>query len=251
MKLRKLAPRYLFVTGTDTGAGKTILTALLLAQAQAHLSPRKTVAALKPFCSGGRSDAELLFAMQQRGPRPVIARLEEVNPFHYAAPLAPARAAQLERRRVRIEDALAAIESIKADTVLIEGAGGLLAPLGAGFSALDLIEQLEAEVIVAAPNRLGVLNHARLTVEALQHRGLRRIRIALIEPGQPDEAAVYNREDLARLIRPLPVITIGHLQDCRTDPAFLEEAARGMAKSLAQLLPTRVLKSHRRLSPVR
>ncbi len=237
MKLSKLAPRYLFITGTDTGAGKTILTALLLAHAQAHLSPRKTVAALKPFCSGGRSDAELLFAMQQRGSRPVVSRLDQVNPFHYSAPLSPARAAQLERRRVRIEEALAAIESIQADTVLIEGAGGLLAPLGVSFSALELIEQLDAEVIVAAPNRLGVLNHARLTVEALQHRGLRRIRIALIETSAPDKSAAYNRTDLASLVRPLPVVTIGHLRNCRADPGFLEAAARGMAKSLAQLLP--------------
>lgn len=228
--------RRIFITGTDTGAGKTILTALLFSHAQSQGLARRTVGALKPFCSGERTDAELLFSMQQRSPRTSSLTLDEINPFYFPTPVAPARAAALAGRRIRLREASTSIQRICSDLLLIEGAGGLLAPLGDGFSALDLIEELSAEVIIAAPNRLGVLNHTLLTLEALRHRRVSQIRIALIGVEHADGSSAYNRPDLMRLAKPCAVVPIPFVRDCRPEPACLDRAARTMARSLSRLL---------------
>jgi dethiobiotin synthetase len=196
--------RTIFVTGTDTGVGKTILTGLLVAHAletaKNEPSGGLPVAALKPFCSGGRRDAELLWELQDRR-----IPLDVINPFHYAQALAPRTAARLENIEASFKQTLEAIGRVKAGLRLIEGAGGLLTPLGTNFAAADIVRQLACEVLVAAPNRLGMLNHTMLTLEALKHRGVSSVKIVVMNHSGGDESTRYNVEDLRELAAPFPV----------------------------------------------
>ena len=96
--------RTIFITGTDTGVGKTLLTALLLT----HLRDGGCKArALKPFSSGGREDAELLFKLQDGE-----LTLDEINPFHFSEPLAPLVAARIHRRSISLREVLAHIRGV-------------------------------------------------------------------------------------------------------------------------------------------
>ncbi|HMJ91105.1 MAG TPA: dethiobiotin synthase [Candidatus Acidoferrum sp.] len=189
-------PRIIVITGTDTGAGKTVLTCLL---ARYLRNKGVNVAALKPLCSGGRSDAQLLRRAADAG-----LKLDDVNPWHFRAPLAPAFAARREKRAVTVRDVSSHIWNIahRFDVVLVEGAGGLLSPLGEHFSTRELISALGADLIIAAQNKLGVVNHVRLTLEALQPVVAARARLALMSPPRSDDASRSNVELLGEFMSP-------------------------------------------------
>jgi len=187
---------FFFITGTDTGVGKTILTSLLAR----HLRERGVaVAALKPICSGGRADARLLHSSLDGA-----LTLDEINPWHFRAPLAPLLAARRERRRVELANVLSHVRKIRRrfDVVLVEGAGGLLSSLGEDFNARDLIVSLRAVPIIVCPNRLGVVNHVLLTVEALPRAVARRTPVVLMSPRRPDLASRTNPNFLASILGP-------------------------------------------------
>jgi len=180
-----------FITGTDTGVGKTVLTALLAR----HWRERGVnAAALKPVCSGGRGDVRVLSAALGRALAP-----DEINPWHFRAPLAPLLAARRERRRVRLTDVLAHVRAIQKrfDVVLIEGAGGLLSPLGEDFNSRDLLAALRATPLVVGPDRLGVVNQVLLTRAALPRRQAAAARVILMSPAKPDAATGTNAGLLA------------------------------------------------------
>ena len=221
-----MTQRVIFITGTDTGVGKTVLTALLLIHAQAGV--KGTVAALKPFCSGGRDDAQLLCDLQEGQ-----LTLDQVNPFHFPEPLSPSTAARLAGREITLHETLAAIRRVKADLLLIEGAGGLLAPLGEHFTALDLIKELRAQVIIAAANRLGVINHTSLTLDALPATSLPTVKIALISTPRVDLSSNHNLQDL-REWTSKPLIPIPNLGDINVQS--LRSSATGLEAELQQLL---------------
>ena len=175
-----------FITGTDTGVGKTVLTALFTR----FLRERGiNVAALKPICSGGRDDARILRAASAG-----VITLDEINPWHFRAPIAPVLAARRERKRVKLADVLAHVRAMQKrfDVVLIEGAGGLLSPLGEHFNSRELLTALRATPIVVCPNRLGVVNQVLLTLEALPKKFRRRARVVLMSPPKPDAATASN-----------------------------------------------------------
>ena len=161
-------PRTFFITGTDTGVGKTTLTSLLLQ----HLRRRGFPAlALKPFCAGSRADAELFWTLQ-RGEL----GLNEINPFYFPEPVAPFVAGRLHRKGVPLSAVIRHIEGVRlrfphCSHLLIEGAGGLFVPLGERYTVLDLIVALACEVVVVAANKLGTINHTLLTIDALRRAG--------------------------------------------------------------------------------
>src|SRR5262245_59423562 len=137
-----MASRIFFITGTDTGVGKTVF-AVLVTQ---HLRGRGfRVAALKPVCSGNRKDARLL-----RKAAGKALPLDEVNPWHFRAPLAPLLAARMEKKRVRLREAVAHIRRVAKsfEVVVVEGAGGLLSPLAEDFDSRVLINALGATPIM-------------------------------------------------------------------------------------------------------
>lgn len=160
-----------FVTGTDTGAGKTFVCCALLHRfAQAGLS----TIGMKPVAAGldangCNEDVELLRAASS-----VAAAPELINPFAFKSPIAPHLAAAEEGRDIRfapIHNALNALRQ-QADVVVVEGVGGFRVPLGPEGDSADLAQTLGLPVILVVGLRLGCINHALLTVEAIQVRGL-------------------------------------------------------------------------------
>ena len=191
-----MGSRILFITGTDTGVGKTMLASLLAR----YLRKRGiAAAALKPICSGSRADARALHSSLDGA-----LTLDEINPWHFRAPLAPLLAARREHRQVDLAHVLAHVRRIEGrfEVVLVEGAGGLLSPLGEDFNARDLIIALRAVPIIVCPNRLGVVNHALLTLEALPRAAARRALLVLMSSRQDDLAGRTNPRLLATSLGP-------------------------------------------------
>jgi dethiobiotin synthetase len=222
-----LTARTIFVIGTDTSVGKTAATAMLLAHAQAEGT---NVRALKPFSTGSGGDEALLASLQKSTLR--------INFFNYREPIAPWSAAKLHQKTVSIEAALQPIKEHResCELLLVEGAGGLLTPLGEKFSAADLITELHAEAIVVAANRLGVMNHTLLTVEALRHRGVKRIRVALVELAGADVSRKSNLADLTELLGTINVVPIPYLENFRAEAEFIRASAKKLRSELAALL---------------
>jgi len=197
----------IFITGTDTGVGKTLLTALLLH----HLRQSGVRAlAMKPFCSGGRADVKLLQSLQ-----PGELSELEMNPFYFKEPVAPMVAARKNQRNIRLSEVVARIKRVekKCDCLIVEGSGGLLVPLGKQFSVADLISKLNCQVIVAARNRLGTINHTLLTINALQSIGksARELSVVLMATQKPDFASFSNEKALSELLKPIKVLKISFL----------------------------------------
>jgi dethiobiotin synthetase len=183
----------IFITGTDTGVGKTVLTALL---AQFLRERGVKIAALKPICSGGRNDALALCDALN-----TALTLDEINPWHFRAAIAPKLAARLEKKTVKLAAVLAHIRAIqkKFDVTLVEGAGGLLSPLGENFDSRDLLAALHATPVIVAQNRLGAVNHILLTREALPKKLQAKAKLVLMSPAKPDAATAGNGKLLAEV----------------------------------------------------
>ena len=218
-----------FITGTDTGVGKTVLTALLTR----HLRERGINAvALKPVCSGDRADARALHTASAGA-----LTLDEINPWHFRAPVAPLLAARRERRRVALADVLAHVRTMQKrfDVVLVEGAGGLLSPIGDNFDSRDLIAALRATPMVVCPNRLGVVNQVLLTLAALPRSASRRARVVLMSPVKPDASTSTNVSLLAEFLDAKRIYCLPWLGG-RIDPekvlkdSHVRRALRALAK---------------------
>jgi dethiobiotin synthetase len=221
--------RVLFITGTDTGVGKTVLTGLLLARA---LEKGLKVRALKPVCTGDRADGELLFQLQS-GKLP----LNQINPLFFATPVTPLLASRLEGTQLTMSHLMALVLAHESDSdlLLVEGAGGLLSPLGENFSLADLAEALSPEVIIAAHNKLGVLNHTLLTVEVLKKRQGIHPRIALMEHGgPPDPSQNYNLQLLQELLPRTTIELIPPLN--KVDAEEIRKTAEALRPKLDRLL---------------
>jgi len=163
-----------FVTGTDTGVGKTLCAAGLL---EAFKQQGLTTIAMKPVASGceqtadGLRNEDALLLMKHMSEQ---ANYEEVNPYAFLPPMAPHLAAA---RTNNVIDSGALVEQAellanRANRIVIEGAGGWLAPLNERQTFADLALQFGLPVIVVVGIRLGCLNHALLTVENIQQRGV-------------------------------------------------------------------------------
>jgi len=178
----------LYLTGTNTGVGKTTLSRLLLQRARER---NLRVAAMKPFCTGGRDDAEQLHALQIAG-----LTLDELNPFYFTEPVTPYIAARNENRSITLSETIDSIKKIqsKGCPLLIEGAGGLMSPLGNRFTLIDIINELPGKVVVVAPNILGVLNSALLTHEGFikNQRATSDLRFVLMFGFTADLASATN-----------------------------------------------------------
>jgi dethiobiotin synthetase len=223
-------PGIIFVTGTDTGVGKTLFTGLLFL----HLrSCGIRTLAMKPFSSGDRGDAKTLLGLQAGE-----VRLPEINPHHFRAPLAPLVAARKEKKSVRLAEAVADIRKLsrRCQVLLVEGAGGLMAPLGEGYTVADLIRRFDCEVVVVAGNRLGVINHTLLTVGALQDVGVKRIVVALMDRGGREASRRSNRQILAEMLGPVGVIGVRYLGKGALKMRALKKNAEKIKKTLARFV---------------
>ena len=222
--------RLTFVTGTDTGAGKTVTTALLLA----HLRQRGFKAlAIKPFCSGNRSDPALLQALQDHE-----LSISEINPFFFPEPVAPLVAARKQHQQIPLKDVLKHVSAIggRCEQLLIEGVGGLLVPLGEGYSVLDLIQCLKPTVIVVARNKLGTLNHTLLTVERLRAAAIRSIKVALADTRTAAPATVSNAKILIELLAPTPVFHLPFLGPQASRVSVIRRSSVRLSRMLSRVL---------------
>jgi dethiobiotin synthetase len=164
-----------FVTGTDTGVGKSLVAASLL-RAQAGWGRR--VLGMKPVAAGAQwrdgawhnEDVDLLAAAAS-----VAAPAGDICPFLFEQPLAPHIAAELAGATIDPRRILQAYERLRAraEAVVVEGVGGFRVPLAPGFDTADLALRLGLPVVLVVGLRLGCLNHAALTAEAIVGRGLR------------------------------------------------------------------------------
>ncbi len=191
-----------FITGSDTGAGKTVLTVLLAA----HLRQKKIrVAALKPLCSGGRDDAQMIFEALGG-----LLSLDEINPWHFRAAVAPALAAQREKKSVTRDQVTRHVRAVqkKFAVTLVEGAGGLMSPLGGDFDSRDLITALDARPIIVAQNKLGAVNHLLLTLEALPKNLRLKTKIVFMSPPKADAASRSNAALLGQFFPAQRIFTL-------------------------------------------
>ncbi len=189
----------LFIAGTDTGVGKTWVTVRLLR----HLREGGHGAVgLKPVECGGRGDAAAL-----REACGGALSLDEVKPVHVEEPLAPAALENPPRIDFdAIRDHCASLAG-RHGTVLVEGAGGWLAPLDARRTMADLAAALGLPVLLVAANRLGVLNQVLLTLRAVEATGLACRAVFLNDlDAAPDPSRASNARVLREIVPGLPVI---------------------------------------------
>lgn len=198
--------RGLFVTGTDTGVGKTVLAAAIVAALRAD---GVDVAAFKPVVTGldepdptRPADHELLAAAAGR---PVA----EVTPHTFGPPVSPHLAAQLAGTALDPAALVAAARALRGEVVIAEGVGGLLVPLTLGYTVRDLAVDLGWPVVIAARPGLGTISHSLLTVEAARAAGL-DVRAVVLTPW-PDEPSVLERANVEAIERlgGIEVATLG------------------------------------------
>jgi dethiobiotin synthetase len=200
-------PPGLFITGTDTGVGKTYAAAAI---ARAVRAAGFTVGVYKPVSSGGDDDALALWeAAGQPG------GLERVCPQRFAAPLAPHLAARAEWREVDSDLLREGLKywQARSDFVIVEGAGGLLSPLTADEYNADLALEFGYPLVVVAHNKIGVINQVLQTVlTARRHRdGLSVAAVVLnsVTPPGDDPSLATNRDELTKRCD-VPVIELAY-----------------------------------------
>jgi dethiobiotin synthetase len=185
----------LFITGTDTGVGKTHTAVQLLRLLRAAGT---NCAGMKPICCGDRRDAELL--LKASGDNLTI---DDVNPVWLKTPAAPIVGSFLEEVNINIEQILAAFRALqdRVEHVIVEGVGGWLVPIRSDYFVSDLVVEMGLPVLVVAQNRLGCLNHTVLTVRSVLQHKLPCVGVALNGvPDTSDTAAVTNADILKKIL---------------------------------------------------
>jgi dethiobiotin synthetase len=155
-----------FITGTDTGVGKTFVSSLLVRGLRAK---GLDAVGMKPICCGERDDALMLHAASDEA-----IPLNDVNPFWLRTPAAPYTAALIENRPIDLALVRATCARVAAEheSIVVEGIGGWRVPIARDYDIADLAVELGLPVIIVVANRLGALNHALLTYESVTARKL-------------------------------------------------------------------------------
>jgi dethiobiotin synthetase len=194
------------VTGTDTGVGKTLVTCGVVRAARAL---GKRCVGIKPFCTGDPGDVERITAANGY----VLPR-HRVNPVWFRAPLAPYVAALVENRVVDVQGAKESYFALakEFESILVEGAGGLLVPILEGYDFRELAAEWELEIMLVVANRLGALNHALLTVEAIKTHGLRLRAVVLNQINESESLAEQTNPGILAHLLPAPLICLAHGQ---------------------------------------
>jgi dethiobiotin synthetase len=215
-----------FVTGTDTGVGKTVAAAVL-----AHIARSRglRVRYLKPVqtgvAPGALGDADFVRS---------AAGVDADELERFTEPLAPAVAAERAGRVLEVAGLAAAILRVAAtaDETFVEGAGGLLAPLSGERTMADLACDLDAELVVVTRPGLGTLNHTALTLDAARHRGLRLA--GLVVCGWPRTPSLAEETNLVRLRSMAPLIAVvRRIRGLSVDDGRAEPLQRALERGTA------------------
>jgi dethiobiotin synthetase len=231
----------IFVTATDTGVGKTVVTAALAVALLAH---EKSVGVMKPVetgvVKGQPSDAGRLTRTAQ-----VSDSLDFVRPYAFRLPVAPLDAARAERRTIKIPTIMRAYRQLQAqyDLLLIEGVGGVHVPITPTMDVLDLIKKLRVPVLVVGRVGLGGVNHALLTLNALHERKVSVLALVLNQtcPAKTAVASLQERSTVELLREFAGVPVIGPLPymagvDARFERAVEKMAVNSEMKKLTKLV---------------
>lgn len=244
-RLPRLRTPGLFVTGTDTGVGKTVAACLIadqLRRESAAADARSRVGALKPIATGCRRERERLISPDAEQLAhaadfdPEVGDLSVVNPIRFRPPLAPAAALEARGREDRLDlDSLArAMRRLDeaCQWIVVEGIGGVMVPLepsGKGYATtLDLMRAIGYPVVVVCRAGLGTLNHTALTCEAIRRSGLRLAGLVIngYDADARDASLERNRHWLVRLCRAPTLATLPRAPawDVRRLPGALRDA---------------------------
>jgi len=216
-----------FITGTDTGVGKTVLAGAIVAALRAR---GRSVKALKPVITGldepaadsdWPPDHELLARAAGCGP-------DDVTLVGYGPAVSPHLAAALSGRALDPRELRAAVRAARADaeTLIVEGVGGLLVPISDRYDVRRLARDVGLPILIAARCTLGTLNHTLLTLEAARAGGLEVLGVVLTPwPPSPGRVEHSNLETLERL-GSVPVSTLPRV--ARAEPRSLAAAARSL-----------------------
>ncbi|MEP6821956.1 MAG: dethiobiotin synthase [Chthoniobacterales bacterium] len=206
-----------FLTGTDTGVGKTYTAVHLLRLLRAT---GLRCAGMKPICCGDREDAELLLEASSEG-----LSIDEVNPIWLKTPAAPLTASRIEEARIETPRLLSGLADLKKryDFVVVEGVGGWLVPISENYFVADLAVEMNLPVMVVAMNRLGCLNHTLLTVRSVEAHGLDCGGILLNSPkGMEADIAVETNSEILEITSGVPILP-GLNADLSSVPANLRQ----------------------------
>jgi len=203
-----------FITGTDTGVGKTHITYLL---AKELLAEGLDVGVMKPISAGSLKDNDAVFLKKELN---LSDPLELINPVRIKKPLAPYAANLNSRGKVALKKIFSAYKQLskKHKLVLVEGVGGALVPINKNYFVADLIKELGIPAIIVARAGLGTINHTLLTLEALATRKIPILGIILNGFTGKDPSEKTNGKAIERLTgvpilaklaaaKPLPVQT--------------------------------------------
>ncbi|MBE7421730.1 MAG: dethiobiotin synthase [Zoogloeaceae bacterium] len=195
-----------FLTGTDTGVGKTLIAAALLRAAAAQ---GLRALGMKPVAAGGDEDVDALVAAGN-----VAAPRELINPYLLREPLSPHLAARRDGTAIDLEHVARCFNELRrrADFLVVEGAGGFRVPLSDTHDGADLAARLGLPVILVIGLRLGCLNHALLTAEAIRARGL-PLAGWVANQVDPAMACVAENVDTLRARLPAPLLGVVPFQD--------------------------------------
>lgn len=184
-----------FITGTDTGVGKTFVTAALVRELR-----RRGVhaGAAKPFATGNRDDARQLRAAMDGE-----LTLKEINPVFFRRPLAPMMSADMEDKRVPLRVPLPVKQF---ELLLVEGVGGWLVPLTKQVTVADWAARQRWPIVIVARAGLGTINHTLLTVESARSRGVRIAAVVLNDVDKAGMATARRNAAVLRQLTRLPVL---------------------------------------------
>ncbi|MFH1386200.1 MAG: dethiobiotin synthase [bacterium] len=165
----------IFITGTDTGVGKTYVTVLL---ARYFEEQGLDVGVMKPISTGPKPEDDALYLKKKLK---LSDQLKLINPIHLKHPLAPLPASQLERKKLDLKAIFRSYQTLekKHDLVLVEGVGGVMVPIKKDYFVIDLIKELKLPTVIVARAGLGTINHTLLTIEALKKKKIKIMGIIL------------------------------------------------------------------------
>ena len=221
----------IFVTGTDTGVGKTYVGVRLV---RSLVSLGIRVCPRKPIESGCEWVDDRLVPMDANaliGATGAHVGLESVCRYRLRHPLSPERAARIEGVEVKLADLVSACRVTKDEFLLVEGAGGFYSPLTFDGLNADLAQCLGLEVLLVAADRLGCINHVLLTVAAIQSRGLRLLGIVLNSLQPQADAFMDNAADLRQRLS-CPVVCVGFDGGATHNDFEIEQIARLITRSI-------------------